>query len=116
MIILKTPTGRLITGTLESLEGVASVSGFSELENGELSPNYVGDTEVDWDSQATIDDAEHGTTYIDEEGYSWFLKDLVREDVCDECRAAPAVTDAPAGAEHVCEACFRKLAVDTAHL
>lgn len=71
---------------------------------------------VFWDSQVTVQDFDHGTTYIDDEGGAWFLKDLVREDVCDECREAPPARDASEGAAQRVLAIARKRAFWTGGL
>ncbi len=46
------PEGNEIIGTLEVIEGVARAD-VSLAKNGRLKVEFLGDTEVDWNSQAT---------------------------------------------------------------
>jgi hypothetical protein len=66
------PTGARITGTLETVLGVARVEGWDE--HGE--PIYSGDTEIWWDEQRTvIRDDEF--VYVDANGDEWLQSQLV---------------------------------------
>lgn len=67
----KSPTGSKIVGTLETLKGVASVSGF----NDDGSPIYAGGTTIDWDSQQTVM-GQGGIIYVDDDGQEWVRADL----------------------------------------
>jgi hypothetical protein len=61
------PTGKRITGTFESLEGVALISKFSKDDTFE----YEGSTDVWWDNQKTQKNAKGEYLFVDEDGGIW---------------------------------------------
>lgn len=76
------PTGSLISGTLERVYGVAQIEEDSfRAENGRLGFEYGGYTEVDWNSQVSVLRDEQ-LVFVDEQGAEWLEKDitLVNED------------------------------------
>lgn len=48
-----TDTGLRVVGTNERLYATANVM-FAYIENGVIEPEYVGDTDLDWNSQTTV--------------------------------------------------------------
>ena len=59
----RSPTGKLIVGIVENIVGIANVDP-NDLE-------YLGETEVDWDSQMPQRDAQGNRIFIDEAGDEW---------------------------------------------
>lgn len=70
--VARAPNGKLIVGTLEKLAGRANtVAGsFERDENGKLTFEYEGYTEIFWEEQKTVH--EHGApVFLDEDGFQW---------------------------------------------
>jgi hypothetical protein len=75
--------GARIIGTMEYVPGQAGATRFVVEENGDLTPEYKGCTEMDWDSQVT--EQERGETlYVDEHGDIWRESELTLEPVIPE--------------------------------
>src|SRR6266849_10008976 len=62
--VARAPNGRLIVGTLEKLAGRANtvVGSFERDENGKLTFEYEGYTEVFWEEQRTVH--KHGALWV----------------------------------------------------
>jgi hypothetical protein len=84
----RSPTGALIVGTLETLQGIALSEGLYDrdepatdtacsVRKGE--PEWAGETEVNWDSQVSVKRAG-SLVYVDDDGDEWAFGDLVEED------------------------------------
>lgn len=71
---LVAPNGKPIVGTREVVLGTARVSSWTE-EDGVLIPNYEDETEVDWDSQETVSDADW---LEDSAGNAWSPAECLR--------------------------------------
>lgn len=81
-IQLKSPTGQLVIGTLESLTGTAMVDGWT-IEDGKLVPEYEGTTEIEWDNQHTkLDERTGAMLVVDEAGEIWSVTEC--EQVSEE--------------------------------
>ena len=65
-------TGKLIIGTLERLSGRANTveGSFTRNENGTLTFEYEGYTEVFWEEQRTAR-SNGRPIFLDEEGFQW---------------------------------------------
>lgn len=82
---LYTKSGTRIRGTLEQLKGVAEVLGFEQLPDGTIEPEWEGYTELWWDEQRTVKNAQGKHIYVDEDGDEYTLDELeLREDEEDE--------------------------------
>jgi hypothetical protein len=62
--------GTRITGTVETLAATAAIDegSWAYVGNGHTGFAWIGDTDVDWDSQVTTTDKEHRMLFIDENG------------------------------------------------
>ena len=70
--VARAPNGKLIVGTLEKLAGRANTVGgsFERDENGKLTFEYEGYTEVFWEEQKSVH--KHGApVFLDEDGFQW---------------------------------------------
>ena len=70
--VARAPNGKLIIGTLERLSGRANIveGSFTRNENGTLTFEYEGYTEVFWEEQKTV--RRNGRPiFLDEEGFQW---------------------------------------------
>jgi len=70
--VARAPNGKLIVGTFEKLVGRANtVNGsFERDENGKLTFEYEGYTEIFWEEQKTVH--KHGApVFLDEDGFQW---------------------------------------------
>lgn len=79
-MIAKTPTGKLIVGTCETVEAMAcTVAASFKLDpaTGKLSYDHEGDSEVYWDSMATKTTDKDETLFQDEDGGEWPESSLV---------------------------------------
>ncbi len=68
----RAPSGKLINGTLERLSGRADIveGSFTRNENGTLTFEHEGYTEVFWEEQWTV--YRNGRPiFLDEEGFQW---------------------------------------------
>jgi hypothetical protein len=83
-ILLRAPTGAYITGTLETVQGVAGISAVTLLPSGAVDVDYDGYTKIDWDSQRTATDAAGNVIYVDENDDEWTLDQLTVEDAPDD--------------------------------
>lgn len=63
---LESPDGTRIIGTYDTIPGVALILGAIRTDNGDLDPDYVGETEVIWDGQETETDDEGFRLWVDE--------------------------------------------------
>lgn len=79
----KSPTGSLIVGTLETIQGSAQITEITEAGD----PVYAGDTEVFWDSQETVE-RDGQTVFLDEDGEEWVFGDLTVADEDDDADSA----------------------------
>lgn len=70
------PTGRPIVGSVETLKGTAQLNGLFKNDQGHLDPGYLGETDVDWDSQENLEGQ-----YKDDSDAVWNLVDLVWREV-----------------------------------
>jgi hypothetical protein len=59
-----------IIGTLESVLGVAGISGGERKPDGSIDVWYDGGTNVNWDSQETVLGPNRERTFVDEDGES----------------------------------------------
>ena len=68
----RAPTGKLIVGTFEKLFGRADIveGSFTRNENGTLTFEYEGYTEVFWEEQRTVH-RNGRPIFLDEEGFQW---------------------------------------------
>jgi len=81
MKIAFAPNGKRIVGTLETLQGVASIYGVTEKPDGTLVVDYAGDTKVDWDSQIPVLNNRKKRIFVDEAGGTWSeVKLVLKED------------------------------------
>ena len=65
------PTGQRIVGTLERVKGVALIeTEVIQHPNGGLTYVYQGETQIDWDSQQTVE-KNGGPVFVDEAGGHW---------------------------------------------
>jgi len=70
--VARAPNGKLIIGTLERLSGRGDIveGSFTRNENGTLTFEYEGYTEVFWEEQKTV--CRNGKPiFLDEEGFQW---------------------------------------------
>ena len=70
--VARAPSGKLIVGTLERLSGRANIveRSFTRNENGTLTFEHEGYTEVFWEEQRTV--YRNGRPiFLDEEGFQW---------------------------------------------
>jgi len=75
------PTGKMIVGTLERLSGRANIveGSFTRNENGAITFEYEGYTEVFWEEQKTV--YRNGRPiFLDEEGFQWEETQLLLSD------------------------------------
>jgi hypothetical protein len=74
------PDGYIIVGTLESLQGCATINRDSFKEEGDgFAFDYSGTTEVWWNAQKTItQDGER--LFVDENGEAWKESELIPRD------------------------------------
>jgi hypothetical protein len=110
---LQTPDGDLITGILEIVPGNCLVNGFHVDSEGNLEPEYFGETKMWWDEQkevTQVDDMSkmpwsnipnYGVAYIckfdsndpiylDGHGNEWRLKDLtIIDDTNEQAETRP---------------------------
>jgi len=72
------PTGVIIVATADVVEANALVreESFSRLPDGSLDCDFVGETEVCWDSQRTKDRAGK-ELYVDADGEEWTSDEIV---------------------------------------
>lgn len=77
--VLYAPNGVKIAGPLEAVQGVADIinRGVKRDADGTFEFEYAGETNLDWDSQATVLDADGRRQFLDEEGNLWAESDLV---------------------------------------
>lgn len=68
------PNGKEIIGTVEELRGVALINE-PKMEDGKLTFDYSGQTDVDWDSQKTITLGRH-RLFADSDGGTHFENEL----------------------------------------
>lgn len=69
--VLHSPTGKIITGTSETLPGVALIGQIAPAKGGGFSFEYSGDTEVHWNGQKTDRDSNNEELFVDEDGCTW---------------------------------------------
>lgn len=76
------PTGNLIVGTLELIEGVAQIlpDSFEKGKAVRLEFEYEGETEIDWNSQKTKLDAKKHRLFVDDKHEIWSENELVLKD------------------------------------
>ena len=69
---VRAPTGKLIIGTLERLSGRTDIveGSITRNENGTLTFEYEGYTEVFWEEQRTVH-RNGKPIFLDEEGFQW---------------------------------------------
>ena len=82
---LFTPSGKAIVGTFEKITGCAKIIAAEPTDpNGtkeKFSLQYEGTTEVYWNDQTTVLDAETGERiFVDEDGVAWLESVLVLKD------------------------------------
>ena len=75
-----TPTGKKIIGNCAVILARAGIDYFDE--NGE--PEYSGDTEVFWDTQATDETEDAKEKYVDETGEEWTLDQCTLQQIDDD--------------------------------
>jgi hypothetical protein len=68
---LITPKGTTIVGTADSVLATAIITGPRRNEAGEIEFDYVGESDVDWNTQETRTDANGETLYTDDRGEDW---------------------------------------------
>lgn len=75
------PSGMPIIGTKEIVPGVACVrpDSFRKNGNGGVDFEYLGHTDVDWDSQTTVKIADK-KVFIDADGLQWTEDSIVLRD------------------------------------
>ena len=73
---LRTPNGTYIKGTLETITGVAMISIEGANPNGTFAYDYEGETDIDWNSQTTVEN-DKGTVFVDDDGDQWSGDQLV---------------------------------------
>lgn len=76
-VMLRAPNGKYIVGLLEELRGCALTNFFEVRPDGSLEPEYVGETDVWWDTQEPVR-RRGGRVYLDEGYRAWREADLVR--------------------------------------
>lgn len=79
MLIAKTKSGIPIIGTNELVYGVALIHGADRDADGFLSPTYVGETRIDWDSQRTVYTGNQ-RQYVADNGEIFLEDELVWEE------------------------------------
>jgi hypothetical protein len=102
-MVLVSPTGSIITGTLERLTGRANLVPGSAREDplGGTEFDYDGYTEVFWDDQRTVV-SEDERVFLDEEGNEFLegeLRLIPEESLAEEAAVATEAATAPAGDE-----------------
>ena len=87
---LVAPNGSPIIGTWETLKATALADTFKVQDDGSLAPEYEGESEMDWDSQAWDDEPVEGERGPDEhmvvaeDGEVWPLSKCIRVPVADD--------------------------------
>jgi hypothetical protein len=80
------PTGSLIVGTLERIPGVADIhtDSFARTDQGVVTFEFGGETDVDWDGQETIcrpgKDGKSYVVYVDAVGDEWTEDQITLKD------------------------------------
>lgn len=72
-------TGAEIAGTLEKIPGTALIASFSRDKDGALKYEHAGETDVFWDGQETLTNAEGLTKFIDVDGDECVETDIYLE-------------------------------------
>lgn len=67
------PNGHPIIGTKERIPGVAIITGIEP----DGTPIYEGSTDIDWNGQGTVYDADGNMLFVDSEHESWTFDQLV---------------------------------------
>ncbi len=92
-LIAIAPNGEEITGTLEKLEGRANIRftrpGEGEEDEGHVSFDWTGDTEIFWDGQETDRNDKGQRIFLDHEGNTWTEDQLSLYEYyqCEYCKA-----------------------------
>jgi hypothetical protein len=76
---MRAPNGKLIVGTLETLNGIAGLlpdATIADLVN--LDPFCEGGTRLDYDSQRTVATSQGDRIFVDEDGGRW-TEDALRD-------------------------------------
>jgi hypothetical protein len=76
---LMAPNGCKIVGTKDLVQGIALVLEVIRDEDGGVDVEYVGETEMDWDSQVTVE-RDGKRVFIDENDEEWTEDQLVPVD------------------------------------
>lgn len=81
---LYTPCGREIVGTVETLQGIAGITGATRGVNGGFDLDYDGETKIDWNSQETVTVTNRERLFLDEYGEEWPEGRLIYKEDEDE--------------------------------
>ena len=74
------PNGERITGTLETLNGVALIhEDVTRQEDGKFTFQYAGETKVWWDDQVTVKRGDK-IVFVDESGAEWTEDEIILKD------------------------------------
>lgn len=66
------PTGHEIIGTKERIPAVAIITGIEP----DGSPIYAGSTDIDWNGQGAVYDADGNMLFVDADNESWTFDQL----------------------------------------
>ena len=69
------PDGTPIRGTYDRMYAIAEMFSVDVDQDGSISPAYVGESEIDWDSQCP-EQEEGEDLYIDDDGYTYRFSQL----------------------------------------
>ncbi len=83
LVQLRAPNGKRIIGTLDVVTGRANLIGFRRGPDGNLEPEYTGETTVWWDEQHTVQ-REGSDVLVDEDGEEWLARDCAMEEEGEE--------------------------------
>lgn len=86
MLAFNKKTGLEITGTLETISGRADVwpDAWQRTDDGRLTYEYGGETEIFWDGQETVTNAR-GVVFLDSDGNECAAEDIdLRDDEAGE--------------------------------
>ena len=70
----KSPNGSRIIGTKELVPGLSLIDGISD----DGTPNYCGQTDLDWNCQTSVRDAEGNMLFVDEKDQVWTFSQLLK--------------------------------------
>lgn len=93
------PNGQEITGTLETVQGVAGIDYFTKNEEG-FDHEYGGYTDIDWDSQKSVL-RDGSKIFIAEDRSEWLMSQLLFEEI--KADADPEGQPGPTCSVWICE-------------